>query len=264
MGLWLLAGLCALSCGACASWQRHLIYFPPVFDGATADALGQRGRLERWRDSSGAAVGWRRLSPVQPSQGQLLVLHGNAGAAVWCSQYADEIGPVAAVDVFIVEYPGYSDRPGAPSERSLETSALQALRALDTNKPIYLLGESLGTGVAAFLAGREPERVSGVILLAPYDSSTAVAQKHMPLLPVGLLLVDRFPAAKFLRTYRGPIAVFVGGRDEVVPARFGRRLYEGYRGPKRLWERPAADHGSIMRQPPEVWREVFGFLRGRD
>jgi pimeloyl-ACP methyl ester carboxylesterase len=165
------------------------------------------------------------------------------------------------MDVCLVEYPGYADRPGAPSERTLDESADEAFRSLATNGPVYLVGESLGTGVACWLAGKHPDKIAGVVLLAPYNSLTDVAQEHMPLLPVHLLLVDRFPAAKYLRNYTGPIAVLVAEGDQVVPERFGRRLYDGYSGQKRLWEFPEGDHGTVMEQPPEIWKQIFDFLQ---
>jgi len=43
-------------------------------------------------------------------------------------------------------------------------------------------------------------------------------------LPVGLLLVDRFPSEDYLRDYHGPVGMVVDGLDQVVPEKFGRRL----------------------------------------
>jgi pimeloyl-ACP methyl ester carboxylesterase len=250
-----------LFCAGCAVYQRRIIYFPPVFDRATADQLAVSENLQRWNNASGDTIGWKRASAVQPAGGRVLVVHGNAGAAVECGHYADVIQQVAPFDVFIEEYPGYADRPGAPSERSLEESADEAFQLLATNGPVYLVGESLGTGVACWLVGKHPDKTAGVVLLAPYNTLTDVAQEHMPLLPVHLLLVDRFRSEKYLRNYSGPMAVLVGGADQVVPERFGRRLYDGYAGPKRLWEFPEGDHGTVMEQPPEIWKQIFDFLQ---
>ena len=250
-----------LFCAGCASFQRKLIYFPPVFDRATADQLGVSENLQRWNNASGAPIGWKRAGTVQPAHGQVLVLHGNAGAAVQCGHYAEVVQQVAPMDVFIVEYPGYADRPGAPRERTLEESADEAFRTFATNSPVYLVGESLGTGVACWLAGKHPDKIAGVVLLAPYNTLTDVAQEHMPLLPVHLILVDRFPAEKYLRSFAGPIAMLVADGDQVVPEKFGRRLYDGYAGPKRLWEFPGGDHGTVMEQPPEIWKQILDFLQ---
>ncbi len=244
----------------CASFQRRLIYFPPVFDSATADRLGAEAGLVRWDDTNGTAIGWKQLARNHPALGQLLIIHGNAGAAIQCAHYADVIQQIAAMDVFILEYPGYADRSGKPSETALEKSASEALGLLATNQPVYVVGESLGTGLAAWVAGHSPDLVAGVVLLAPYDSLTAVAGDHYPFLLPWLTLVDRFPAEKFLKRYQGPVAVVVGGKDEVIPMKFGRRLYDSYAGPKRLWELPDADHGGVMLAPTETWREVFEFL----
>jgi pimeloyl-ACP methyl ester carboxylesterase len=250
-----------LFCAGCASFQRKLIYFPPVLDRATADQYGVSGNLQRWNNASGVPIGWKRIATVQPARGQVLVLHGNASAAVQCAHYAEVIQQVAPLDVFVVEYPGYADRPGTPSERTLEESADEAFRSLPTNGPVYLVGESLGTGVACWLAGKYPDKIAGVVLLAPYNSLTDVAQEHMPLLPVHLLLVDRFPASKYLHNYTGPIAVLVADGDQVVPEKFGRRLYDGYTGPKRLWQFPGGNHGTVMVQPPEIWKQILDFLQ---
>jgi uncharacterized protein len=250
-----------LICAGCASCQRRLIYFPPVFDRATADQLGASANLQRWNSPSGEPMGWKRPAPVQPAKGNVLLVHGNAGAAVQCSHYADDIQATENFDVYFAEYPGYGDHPGSPSERTLEGAADKAFQALAGNGPVYVVGESLGTGVACWLAGQHPDKIAGVILLAPYSTLTDVAQAHMPLLPVHLMLVDRFPAEKYLRNFSGPVAMLVGGNDPVVPEKFGRRLYDGYTGPKRLWEFPEDDHGAVMLQPPGTWKAIFEFLQ---
>lgn len=260
-GLKVSAALYLLVCIGCASFQRRMIYFPPVLTSQQVEQTAQSQRLELWRAPDGRAVGCKRLSPVRPAQGQLLILHGNAGCAVFCGQYADRIQQAAPLDVFMLEYPGYADRPGKPTERTLDESADEAFLLLATNGPVYLVGESLGTGVAAYLAGRYPDKVGGLIMLAPFNRLSAVAQAHMRILPVSLLLCDRFPAADNLCTYPGPLAVLVAGHDTVIPARFGRRLYDGFAGPKRLWEFPEGNHGTVMVQPVEVWKEILDFCR---
>jgi pimeloyl-ACP methyl ester carboxylesterase len=237
-----------------------MIYFPPVLSSEQADQYGKSEGLERWKSPGGIPLGWVRWCPTQPAEGRALVLHGNAGAAAFCGHYAESIQQVAPLDVFLLEYPGYADRPGKPTERTLDESAAEAFQLLATNGPAYLVGESLGTGVAAYLAGRYPDEVAGLILFAPYHRLVAVAQAHMRIFPVGLMMLDRFPAEDNLRNYHGPLAVLIGGSgDTVIPPRFGRRLYDGYRGPKRLWEFPQCDHGTLMEQPPEVWKQLIEF-----
>lgn len=248
-------------CIGCASLQRRLIYFPPQCSPAEVEQYAAAHNLERWRNPAGEAIGWKRLSPIQPAQGEVLVMHGNAGCAFQCAHYADAIQQAAPLDVFIIEYPGYENRPGSPSETGLDAAAEGGFIQLTTNRPIYLLGESLGTGVATYLAGKHSNEVAGVVLLAPYNHLSAVGQAHFRIVPVALFLRDRFPSDKYLSTYHGPVAVLVVVDDTVVPERFGKRLYESYDGPKRLWEFPRGNHGTVMTQPPEIWRQIIDFWK---
>ena len=252
--------LYVLLCTACASFQRRLIYFPPKYGSDQVDAFARSSGLERWRDSAGRAIGMWRPSAQRPAEGRILIVYGNGSCATACAHYADVIQRVAPFDVYILEYPGYADRPGSPSERNLFHAAGEAFQMLAASGPVYVVGESLGTGVAAYLAGSYPDRVAGIALLGAYNRLTDVAQVHMPFLPVHLLLVDRFPSEDYLRHFRGPVAVLVAGRDRVVPEKFGRRLYDKYDGPKRLWDFPLDDHDTLMMRSPAVWDQVIQFL----
>ena len=93
----------------------------------------------------------------------------------------------------------------------------------------------------------------------PYHNLASVAQRKMPLLPVYLLLLDRFNPAEDLRDYRGPVKIVLAGADEIIPVESGRRLFEGYPGPKILQIIPGAHHNDIAEQSPEWWKEVFSF-----
>ena len=239
--------------------QRWFIYVPPTFTSMHMDRLARAANLERWTNSAGQPIGMKRLSPRQPAQGSVLVLYGNGNCTVNCANYVNDIQNVAPFDVFILEYPGYEDRPGSPSQKSLFNAANEAFYLLPTNRPIYLLGESLGSGVATYLAGTYSNKIAGVVLISPFNSLTDVAQSHFPLLPVRWLLADRFPSESYLRNYRGKLGVTIDGQDTVVPKKFGLRLFDGYAGPKKLWEFPDGGHCQITEEPPKFWREVVEF-----
>lgn len=254
------AALYLLICVGAAGLQRRLMYFPPTFKAEQVEQWAAAGGLQRWNSPQGKRLGWMRPAPTQPAAGRVLIAHGNACCAFQCAHFAEPIQQAAALDIFALEYPGYDDIPGKPTEDSLKRAAAEALEALPQGPPVYVIGESLGTGVAAWLAGHYPEKIAGVVLLAPYNSLVDVAQAHIRILPAWLLLRDRFPAQDELRGYHGPLAVLVGGQDVVVPKRFGLRLYESYTGPKHVWEFPTATHDTLMSQPSAVWKEIFSFL----
>jgi len=248
-----------LVCIGFASCQRRMIYVPRHFTSEQVDEAAGAARLARWRNPTGQAIGMKRLAFSRPAAGRLLIVYGNGSWTVGCAHYADGIQSVAAFDVFLLEYPGYADRPGSPSQEGIFRAADEALELLGTNQPVYLLGESLGSGVAAYLAGTHPGRITGLILLSPYDRLASVAQGRLPFLPVSLLLVDRFPSLDYLRQYHGPVGIMVDGLDRTVPEKFGLRLYDGYAGPKRLWRFPDGRHISIREPPEQFWGEVLNF-----
>jgi uncharacterized protein len=237
--------------------QRRLIYFPTKLSSALAESLAGKKGLLPWRNRAGAVIGW--LLPARgKAVGSVLVLHGNAG---WAADRIDLARPLheASLDVYILEYPGYGARPGAPSATSLLAAGEEALDFCPQSAPLFLVGESLGGGVATHLARVRGDRVSGMLLFAPYDRLMSVGARHMPFLPVSWLLWDRFNPELWLKDYRGPVGFVLAGEDQVIPPDLGRRLYESYGGPKRLQIMAHAGHNDLTSQSAEWWKEVFTF-----
>ena len=245
-------------CIGMAVGQRLLIYCPRVYNSAQVDRIARANHLERWTDSDGN-IGFERRSPRQPTQGSILIAYGNGSTATGCAHFANVIQKVAAMDVYILEYPGYEDRPGSPTEKSLFAAAAEALEMIPTNKPVYVIGESLGSGVACYLAGTFTNRIAGMVLISPFTSVADVGQHRYPFLPVSLLCVDNFPSEKYLRDYHGRVGMTVDGRDVVVPEKFGLRLYNGYDGPKKLWEYPDGTHCQIDIPQTNFWKDAIAF-----
>ena len=246
-----------LICG-CA-WQRKLLYFPTkIPDGDVAQASARSG-LEPWRNAAGEIIGWK-LAASSASTGSVLVIHGNGGCALQRGYFAKPIHDAAALDVFILELPGYGMRAGSPSLKSFLAAAEEAFALLPKEKKIYLVSESLGTGVAAHLGKTFPNEIAGMVMFVPYASLPSLAQSKMPLLLPYLFLVDRFEPAAWLNNYRGPIKFVLAERDEVIPKKFGQRLFDSYDGPKALQIIPNAGHDGATEQLPEWWQDVFSFL----
>jgi pimeloyl-ACP methyl ester carboxylesterase len=240
--------------------QRYLIYVPtkltPEFTGQAAAKIG----FFPWRNKSGQLIGWK-LPANSPPSGSVLIVHGNAGWALNRAYMAMPIHEAAALDVYILEYPGYGAREGSPGEKSFLSAADEAFECLPRNLPAYVVSESLGTGVAAHLAQKYPSRVDGLALFVPYDKLASVAANHVPFLPAYFLLWDRFDPAAWLKDYHGPIKIIIAGSDEIIPPALGQRLYDGYNGPKILEVIPGVHHNDTAEQSPAWWHEVLAFWR---
>lgn len=247
-----------LLCAAGCALQRRLIYFPARLDPRVADQMAAREGFQPWRNEAGEIIGWK-LPASASSTGSVLIVHGNAGSALNRGYIARPIHEAASRDVYVLEYPGYGARGGSPSMKSFLAAGEEAFALLPNPMPIYLVSESLGAGVAAHLANAHGTRISGLMMFAPYNNLASVGQRQMPFLPVRLILRDRFNPAAWLKDYHGPISILLAGADEVIPSDLGRKLHDGFAGPKRLQVIEGARHNDIAEQPPEWWRDVFSF-----
>lgn len=254
--------------GMIAFLQNSLIYFPQRESLESLEPQARLQGLRPWRDETGAYQGWRpRLPEDGPTPANRLVaFHGNAGHALHRSYFVDGfrgLGDGRLWEPMLFEYPGYGAREGKPGEKAIVEAAKRAVAGLrrDDARPVFLLGESLGSGVAAQVAAAMPGEVAGLFLVTPFTGLADVGRRHYPWLPVGLLLRDRYDAEEALKAYRGPAAFLLAGRDEVVPVELGRRLYEGYQGPKELWVQEEAGHNALDYRPQAPWwEEVSDFL----
>jgi pimeloyl-ACP methyl ester carboxylesterase len=251
-----------------AGCQRRMIYHPARESEETLRREALRLGLEPWRDEAGTLIGWK--TPAPPEAGNrpsAIIFHGNAGYAlhrtylVDCFNGGDNHAPW---NVYLFEYPGYGARAGRPSERAILAAAENAIRPLvhgERPGAVVLVGESLGCGAACHLAGTFPDAISGLLLITPFPSLAAVGRHHYPLMPVRLLLRDRFENTVALRTYGGPASFVLAEDDEVIPPELGRALHDAYAGPKRLWVVEDCGHNTLDYHPGAAWwTEAVDFL----
>lgn len=220
MRLFLIVVLTAAVCyGACLLYivlfQRWLLYFPNRDERFTA--------LRPWL-LEGRLIGFAR--PVERPRAVWLMLHGNGGQAASRDYVLGRVAPDEAF--YVLEYPGYGKRPGDTSRDTIHAAASEAwahLHALYPDVPLCLLGESLGSGPACWLAGgdRPPAKL---ILAVPFDRLADVAAEHYWMLPVRWLLRDDWRNSEALARFSGPVHIYAAEQDSTVPNHHARRLAE--------------------------------------
>jgi pimeloyl-ACP methyl ester carboxylesterase len=196
-----------------AMLEGTFLYFPTHSPAATD--------MQEWR-SEGKFIGY--FSPVASPKMLWLMFHGNAGQASERG-YIREVLPKTD-SVFIVEYPGYGARERSPSMKSINAAAAEAyavLRATHPGIPIGVIGESLGTGPACYLCSltNPPSRA---VLIVPFDNLLSVAKEHLPYLPVGPLMRDKWDNVAAISKYQGRVDIYGAARDEVIPVHHARQL----------------------------------------
>ena len=187
--------------------QRQMIYYPAVAaERGLLDEAARHG-LKPWRDGNEGLIGWQPASQGESGR-RMVVFHGNAGFALHREYFVEGFRALGeGWEVFLFEYPGYGARSGSPSEEAIKGAATRAVELLLRRdaSPIYLIGESLGSGVASHLAAAFPDQVAGLLLVTPFSSLVDVAAHHFKWLPARAVLSERYDSMVALTHYRGPV-----------------------------------------------------------
>ncbi|MCC6875706.1 MAG: alpha/beta hydrolase [Sandaracinaceae bacterium] len=184
--------------------------------------------------------------------------HGNAELIDhWAAPLARyrELG----VSVVLPEYRGYGRSQGSPSEDAIaeDLRALQSrLRSdprVDASRLVYH-GRSLGGGAACALAATHPP--AALVLESTFTSLPDVAAA---MFVPGFLLPDRFDNRGALSRYRGPVLLFHGTRDTVIPVRHARELERAHaRAELVLYD---AGHNDLPPPGSDYWARIERHLR---
>ncbi len=181
---------------------------------------GERRRTSA--ENRGAAL---RRPP--PPSAALLWFYGNGETigAIW-PVIRDFRPPHAAL--LVVDYPGYGASGGRTTEAgiyeagALAYAALAARPAVDRNR-IYVYGRSLGSAVATRTAA--DHAVAGLILESPFTNARDMATRHFRFFALFPLRLELDNLAT-IRRVRGPVLIFHGTGDQLVPFDMGRRVAE--------------------------------------
>jgi len=130
--------------------------------------------------------------PAKPGHPVVLYFHGNGD---FLTGLVDRFRGITSDGTGLValSYRGYAGSSGRPSEQGLLSDAGAAYAFASARygaDRIVVWGFSLGSGVGVALAA--DQRVSKLVLEAPYTSITEVAAAAFPFLPVRWLIRDQF------------------------------------------------------------------------
>ncbi len=215
--------------------------------------------------------GWHLQVGDSPSRHLAILFHGNggnrAGRGGWYRLLA-RLG----IDVLAVDYRGYGDSDGSPSEAALHEDAdatwSYAVETLGYRpSEIMIVGESLGGGVAVQLASRCCQAGTSphsLILVSTFSSMLEVACLHYPWLPVRWLLIDTYRSDLAIPKVDCPVLQFHGDQDEIVPIASGQKLFTLAQDrsssgvPKRWVVMPGIGHNDVLYQNSEQLFQEIG------
>lgn len=251
-----LAGVAAAGYLSICGWlyvkQRELMYFPQNtrLRANTTDYTVDRGDI--------VLRGWR----LNPGRDKALIYFG--GNAERIENMRDTLALwFPDRTVYLLSYRGFGASDGRPEEAALFADALATFDQVSREhpkQPIAVIGRSLGSGVASYVASRRP--VERLALVTPFDSLSETAQAHYRWLPTRWLVRDRYESVKHLRNYFGPILIVRASHDDVIPPPNTQRLIYSLQTRTQgleVVQLNGADHHNIG-QYPEYAQALQGFI----
>lgn len=214
----------------------------------------------RW-EIDGQYAGYVVAPETGTPRGTVMVYHGNEESAETKLALAN-VFVHAGYRVVIVEYPGHGNRSGSRTMRAALAASREAFAETHARWPgaIWLIGESLGAGMAArVVQGNEPA-IAGVALITPWDTLASVAGEKYPMFPVRWLLHDPFDSVAAVAAYRGPLVVIASEQDTLIPPAHAQRLVNAHPG-SHLMMLPNADHDTWFDAMNSArWQQVLRWL----
>ncbi|KAG6908332.1 hypothetical protein DXG01_005243 [Tephrocybe rancida] len=208
----------------------------------------------------------------------VLFFHGNAATRAFSARvlhyeaYSSRLG----ANVLAIDYRGFADSTGTPSESGLVTDARAAwdwlLQQGAKEEDIILVGHSLGTGVVSQLAAQlsdEGLKPRGVVLLSPFSSIREVLNTYqffgmipltkpltmIPYVPdlLTMALIHRFDSLKAVPRIKGPVLIAHAEDDWDIPYTHSVVLFEAFLKPSL----PPLDLPEGLSVTQESWEKFW-------
>ncbi len=261
-----IAGWVALGAGAFLAFlwlmQERMTFHPSRLVETTPAAFGLLHDEVRIHAPDGPLItGW--WVPGPPGSPAILFLHGNAGNVSHRLFQLRQLHE-AGLGVLLIDYRGYGESTGSPTEAGLKRDARASWDHLtgrlgQSASRTILYGESIGTAPALSLArdlAASGAPAAGIVLEGAFTSALDVARRAFPFLPLSWVLRLEMDNLGAIRQVRLPVLFIHGSRDEIVPLRMGRALYEASASrEKEFLEVPGAMHNTVWSTSPDAVRE---------
>ena len=196
-------------------YQRKLIYFPtPIIPHVYENIQLTHNNIE--------------LNVIVLNKGKkeaIIYFGGNAEAVVYNAPHFLDIFP--DYTVYLINYRGYGGSTGQPNEKGFFSDALFLFdKVLIEHSKISVVGRSLGSGVATFLASKRS--VKKLVLITPFDSVTSLAQRKFIIFPVFLMLLDKYDSIIRVKDIKAEVNVIIADNDEVISKAHSQRLIDEF------------------------------------
>ena len=246
-------------------FQPRLVYFPQVERelATTPRAAGLDYEDVSLHPADGIKLhGW--WVPAREARATVLMMHGNAGNISHRLGYLTMFNRLG-YSVLLFDYRGYGKSGGNPDEVGTYRDAEAAWQHLTearklAARDIVIVGESLGGGIATWLAVKYPPRA--IVLASTFTSVPALGAQIYPWLPVRLLARVNYDNLARIGKIDVPVLVAHSRDDDVIPFSHGEALFAAAREPKQFLTL-AGGHNAGFLYTRDEWIAAVGVFLER-
>ena len=185
----------------------------------------------------------------------LIFAHGNGETLGFMGEELVDIRERWNVNVVAFDFRGYGKTGGLAGEKAILADSIAVAKWVELNPRFagqnrISMGRSLGGAAAIEIATQTS--VDGLILDRTFSSIVDVAADRYPFFPIRLVMRNQFRSIEKLPTYTGPLLQMHGEVDELIPYRFGKKLFDASTSErKNLLTIPGLHHNDPW--PEEFW-----------
>ncbi len=201
--------------------------------------------------------GWFVKNESNPNN-IIIYFAGNAEEISYMIEYSKHIDNYSFV---LINYRGYGLSEGNPNESNLFNDSILIYDYFLNNKNIkniVVMGRSLGTGVAVYLATKR--KIDKLILSTPFDSIENMAKKEYPFLPANFLLKDKYNSIKSAYLISSKVLVIIAENDKFVPIQFSMNLASKLKD-VTVKIIKNENHSTIVNNKTDYLAEINNFLK---
>ncbi|WP_438969406.1 alpha/beta hydrolase [Nonlabens sp.] len=205
-----------LICGLLYFYQESLLFFPEKLEEDFTFEFKNKFIEKDIITSTGNTINTLHFKQ-ENSKGVIFYLHGNGGSLKSVGNVSEHFLPLG-YDVFMLDYAGYGKSSNEITNQQEWFEDVQFvyddLKMNYEEDQIIVIGYSIGTGVASFIASQNDP--SHLILHAPYYNMTDMMQRNYPFIPTFILRYE-LATNEYLKDCNMPVHIFHGEDDQVIP-----------------------------------------------
>lgn len=197
------------------NYQRHLLYFP------TAAIKHSDGEVIFHNEGESIAVTVLNSGKDKA----ILYFGGNAESVAMNATVFAEL--FSSYSVYLISYRGYGNSSGHPNEKANYSDAQTIYQQIkESYSDISVIGRSLGSGVATYLASKN--QIHKLVLITPFDSIQSVAQDQFLIYPMSLLLTDKYDSFSRVESIKAKTLVLIAEHDQIIKRKHTNRLISAF------------------------------------